>query len=160
MFILAKLVWLYFAQYIRYSKRAPDQGLRATAQEIRRTIFPVIFPSLLNCSATAALESGISSCLRTEIVREITREASPPRPSGDEDGEARLATLMALDLLRGHDRIVGVAAVEFPAQAAHRGHDGIAPAELASRRLLDETDRLDPENPRKRHVGRIPASGK
>jgi hypothetical protein len=47
-------------------------------------IFPVIFPSLLNRSASAASGRGISACIRTEMVREIAREASCSRPAGDD----------------------------------------------------------------------------
>src|SRR5271170_2571005 len=71
----------------------------------------------------------------------------------------RLPRKFCLDDLHlgcGHAGELGVPAVELPPHAAHRSSDDIAFAELAARRLLYQTDRLNAEDAGKFNAWRMP----
>lgn len=53
-----------------------------------------------------------------------------------------------LHLVRWHHRVLGIAAVELPSHATHDGHDDLAGAKFAARRVGHRTNRLDAQDPR------------
>jgi hypothetical protein len=61
-----------------------------------------------------------------------------------------------LSLRRWHARILGIAAVEVSAHAAHGCSDDIARLEFVAGRFFDDADALDAKNTRKGDTGGVP----